>query len=102
MLNDVQVAEIRLRYANGQSARQLAGRFGVSPSTIERAIPPDERRPGRYVPRVLPISDAELIRLRDVDGLPWAELGARTGLSLWGARNRYYSACRRRDASAEV
>lgn len=94
MLSDVDRAEILIRYRNGQSARQLAGRFGVSPDTVERIIPPDERRRGQYTRAALPITEAELIRLREA-GATWGALAARTGLTRAGAYRRYLRARRR-------
>ena len=94
ILTEKDEAEILLRYQRGASARQLAGRFGVSPDTVERIIPADQRRPGRFQPRDLPITEAELVRRREAGAL-WRELADDTGLSLWGVRNRYLAACRR-------
>lgn len=96
-LTEKDVAEVRLRYQRGQSARQLAGRFGVSPDTIERCIPAEQRRPGRFQPRDLPITEAELVRRREAGAL-WRELAEDTGLSIWGVRNRYLAACRRSES----
>jgi hypothetical protein len=96
-LDDTDRAEILVRYRNGQSARQLAGRFGVSPDTIERVIPAQERRPGRWRPRELTLTDQELIDAHD-GGESFASLGRRLGLTPSGAFRRYHAACRRRES----
>lgn len=101
ILTEKDQAEILVRYQRGQSARQLAGRFGVSPDTIERAIPADLRRRGQFEARDLPITEAELIRRREA-GATWRELAEVTGLSLWGARNRYLTACRRSETARDA
>lgn len=93
-LSDVDRAEVLVRYRAGASARRLADRFGVSPDTIERVIPPAERRRGQFDPATLPITEAELIRLRQ-DGASWGALAARTGLTRAGAYRRYLRALRR-------
>jgi lambda repressor-like predicted transcriptional regulator len=93
-LSEIDRAEILTRYRNGQSARQLAGRFGVSPDTIERALPADVRRPGEFELADLPITEAELIRRRH-EGASWGALAAATGLTRSGAYRRYLRACRR-------
>lgn len=95
-LNEEDVAEIRLRYDLGLSTHQLAERFGVAPRTIRRLIPPDRLRgPGPASgPRAVhaDVRDDEVVRLRDVDGLSWAQLGEAVGMSWSGARHRYQRA----------
>lgn len=101
ILTEKDRAEVLVRYQRGASARQLAGRFGVSPDTIERVIPADQRRRGQYTARELPITEAELIRWREA-GATWRELAEATGLTLWGARNRYLTACRRTETARDA
>lgn len=99
VLTDEDVQEIRIRYDLGLSRDQLAERFGVDRRTIGRHLPPENMR-GRG-PRTGPssrrddVDDAEVIRLRDDEGLSWAALGAAVGMSWSGARNRYQRAKRR-------
>lgn len=98
-LTEEDVAELRLRYDLGLSIRQLAERFQITPESVRRRIPPEKLRgrgPARG-PRAVhtDVRDDEVVHLRDVDGLSWAQLGERVGMSWSGARHRYERAKRR-------
>jgi DNA-directed RNA polymerase specialized sigma24 family protein len=96
-LTDEERQEILLRYDLGLSTEQLAERFGVHPETIRRLLPVRRQRGPRLGPSVRrsDVRDDVVVRLRDVDGLSWAQLGAAVGMTWSGARNRYWRAKRR-------
>lgn len=84
-------AEIRLRYAKGQTERQLAQHFGVPRPAIQRALARTgtERRPPAYnLERRPDVDTAEIVRLRD-SGLTWQQVADAVGLTTGGVRRRY-------------
>lgn len=92
-LSETDRAEIAARYKAGMSMRQLAKRFGVSEAAIRRALahhPEVQSRPVGWGSRPI-VDDDEIVRLR-VEGLTFAAIGGRVGLSMWGARKRYLAA----------
>lgn len=94
-MNDADLAELVTRYQAGQSTRELARHFGVSQMTIVRNLPDDvERRPVGWV-QAHDVGDDEIIALRD-GGLSWHRLAEAVGMSMSGARRRYFAALRRR------
>lgn len=88
-------AEAVVRYQGGASTTQLATRFRVSTATINRLLPEELKRARGWSPRD-DVATAEIVRLRDEEGLTWAQIADRVGMHLTGARKRYLraTACR--------
>ena len=87
--------EVSRRYRAGESIHGIAGALRLRAETVWLWVQVDvgTRPAGR--PRVATVSDAELLALRDRDGLSWSALGARLGLSSTQARRRYLAAAAR-------
>lgn len=100
-LTDLQELEVRARYEAGESIDRLADRFGIARATVHRILGDTPRRPQGRRPasgKRCTVADADVIRLREVDGLSWRLLGEAIGLSPIGARTRYMAALARRAA----
>lgn len=93
-LTDEDVAEIRTRYQQGQSAYALARRFKVHEASIRRILDEAGIERRAIVARV-PESDEVIIGLVEKDGYTWVDLGRRLGISRGGALQRYRRARRR-------
>lgn len=95
VLDDIDRAEVLVRYRAGMSTTGLARRFGVSTHAIRACIPDSEMRGKGWQAKAVP--DEEIVRLREREHLSWAQIGERTGLHLTTARTRYLkflAACR--------
>lgn len=81
-------ASARRLYAVGTSSAEIASALGTDPRTVQRWCADIIRPPGaRPNPAV---SDQAVIRMRDVDGLTFAEIASMTALGSWeSARARY-------------
>lgn len=78
---------VRERYAAGEPLRAIADDLGVAVNTV-RARLPERRAPGR--PRTTDV--AAVVRLRDEEGLSFAEIGERLGVDPRTAGRRYAAA----------
>jgi hypothetical protein len=81
------------------SDRELAGRLGVSRTTIRRArrdLGLPSRPPGR--PSTSPELDSLVVQMRDADGASFSEVGAVLGLTRQAAHKRYRAAVARSQA----
>jgi DNA-binding transcriptional regulator YiaG len=92
------VAEARRLYGQGLTTYATAARLAVNPRTVQRWLAGATRPPGR---RKRPgVRDSLILRLRDQDGLTWAEIARRAGMSRTGVRKRYLRY--RQEAPAET
>lgn len=82
------VAEAARLRGEGVTDVAIAAGLGVDRETVRDWLGPSGRQ-GR--PRA-EADEAELVRLRDEDGLSWRAVGARVGLSHERARRRYEQA----------
>ncbi len=76
---------VRQAYLEGATVAELALVYGVSESTVARALP-ERRPPGPRGSREVPTST--IVELRRV-GYSWREIAAATGLSLATVRERH-------------
>lgn len=105
-LSEKDDAEIVVRYRRGASVGQLADRFGVSKSSIRRALArkQEPRRPAGHnlTDRRLDVDDAAITKLREAGaGHTWAEIATIVGVKPETAKARYHRA-RRRVGAAEA
>lgn len=76
------------RYRRGATYRQLAAEYDLDESVVRRRTRDlvESRRTG---PPATPVTDEEIVRLRDVEHLPWRALAEHVGMSSPGVRRRY-------------
>lgn len=79
--------------ASGASHADIAARLGVARTTVTRWLGP--ARPQGH-PKDETVTDAEILRLKDNEGLSYRQIAVQTGLSPMGAYNRYRAATGRR------
>ena len=83
------IAEARRRYRGGESTWDLAAAMHVDQRTVRRWLADEvRRRPGR--PARPDVRDAKILGLRK-EGLSYAEIGRRIGMSPTGVRMRHYA-----------
>jgi transcriptional regulator with XRE-family HTH domain len=87
------VEQARQLYATGAHAREIGEKLGVHATTVQRWLAGSMRPAG--TPRA-PAADEEIARLREVEGLSFAEIGQRVGMTRSGAGKRYARYVRQR------
>ena len=87
--DESRVAEAARLYLSGMTRDQVARELHVEGPTVGRWLAGIIRPRG---PRKrADVRDDRILELRDRDGLSFAELGRRVGMSKTGARMRYYA-----------
>jgi hypothetical protein len=87
--DEAKVAEARRLYGLGLTTYAIAAQVHADPRTVQRWLG-DLIRPAGPRKRADVRADA-VLDLRDREGLNWAEIGRRVGMSRTGARMRYYA-----------
>lgn len=81
------------RYQAGDSFRAIAKAAGVHEVTVRRLIHDHGANVRRVGPRGrLDVSDEQIRRLREEDGMSYDGIAAAVGMSRTGVRHRYYRA----------
>ena len=92
-LDPGRAAEAARLYLSGMTSREAGAAVGADNTTVLRWLREAGIETRRRGPRGLPdVDGARIVAMHDEDGLSFAEIGRRTGMTRRGTSNRYRAA----------